>query len=350
MVMADAERTKYKIILRDEEFTLYKTQIEFDAPNYFTACFFGEFAESKQTTIALDRNPDLFALIVEYMSGYCVLPISAKALPRTMDIATATANLVEDAAFYGLSRLHALLTRPAPPRIDFAWTGFSGTVVSFDDVLKGKLPDGVSYTTSGLCSFGGNNSGKPVIIYAKDIPLRLEGNLELDKSGRPPLNSATATYQLDLTNQQKAQLEMQPYSAFEFHDVHPKSLVVSVYPESRLHLDGTSSMRVEQFALWWRTRRVFGFAGMVEPADEQALRIFDEAFPRPFEDAPRREEFDRNEFVLWGDELLFVITARGFIAGTLQLHVKLLSVWARTRATVLETLRPPAPSIQGVYV
>lgn len=78
-------------------------------------------------------------------------------------------------------------------------------------------------------------------------------------------------------------------------------------------------------------------------SDEHASMIFDSAFPRPFEEsevphhAPESEE---NEFALWGDELLFVITARGFIAGTLQLHVKLLDVKARTRATVLDGLRP----------
>lgn len=163
--------TKYTVIVRDEEFTLRKSQIEFDAPNYFTACFLGDFAESASTTITLDRNPDLFAIIVEYMSGYRILPLAAKALPRTMDAASATANLAEDAAYYGLSRLHALLTQPAAPRIDFSWTGFSGRVMSFEDVLRGNLPESVSYTTSGLCAFDGD-SGKPVIIFARDIPVR----------------------------------------------------------------------------------------------------------------------------------------------------------------------------------
>lgn len=140
-------------------------------PNYFTALFFGEFSEAGSTTIYLDRNPELFAIIVEYLSGYTILPLSERALPRIMDMQCALRNLAEDAAFYGLSRLHAQLTEPRQPRIDFAWTGFSGRVVRFEDVLKGNFPVSVSYTTSGLCSFD-CGSVKPVIIYARNLAFK----------------------------------------------------------------------------------------------------------------------------------------------------------------------------------
>lgn len=163
--------TKYTVILRDEEFTLRKGQLEFDAPNYFTALFLGDFAESSTTSVTLDRNPDLFALIVEYMSGYHILPISTRALPRTMDERSAMLNLIEDAAFYGLSRLHALLTMPRQPTIDFAWTGLAKRIVSFEDVLKGNMSPFANYTTSGLCAFEGG-SMKPVIIFAQNIALK----------------------------------------------------------------------------------------------------------------------------------------------------------------------------------
>lgn len=119
----------------------------------------------------MDRNPDLFAIIVEYLSGYTVLPLPERALPRTMDIPTALRNLAEDAAFYGLSRLHAQLTAPRQPSIDFVWTGFSGRVVRFEDVLNGNLPESVSYTTSGLCSFD-CGAVKPVIIFARNLALK----------------------------------------------------------------------------------------------------------------------------------------------------------------------------------
>ena len=89
-------------------------------------------------------------------------------------------------------------------------------------------------------------------------------------------------------------------------------------------------------------RRAPAFVAAGARADErEAERVFDIAFPSPFEETSARDEWcERNEFVLWGDELLFIITARGFIAGTLQLHVKLLDVRARTRAEVLDSLRP----------
>lgn len=171
--VTSAER--YTVVVRDEEFTLSRSQLEFDSPNYFTAIFFGDFAEgdSKLTTIHVDRNPTLFAIIVEYLSGYPLsLPIAPKALPRTMDSRTAMLALADDAAFYGLDKLHSLITSPNKPNIDFSWTGFSGHVVSFDDVLRGSLPDSVSYTTSGLCSFDDGGSVKPVIIFAKNMALR----------------------------------------------------------------------------------------------------------------------------------------------------------------------------------
>ncbi|KAL5520563.1 hypothetical protein ACEPAG_9787 [Sanghuangporus baumii] len=332
---------KYTIFVRDEEFALRRSQMDFDAPNYFTAIFFGDFAESGQTTIYVDRNPDLFAIIVEYLSGYTIFPLPERALPRTMDSQTALRNLAEDAAFYGLSRLHAQLTMPRQPNIDFAWTGFSGRVVRFEDVLQGNFPESISYTTSGLCSFDGGSVVKPVIIFARNLALKLVGNRDLDKNGRPDLNDTTVSYRLCLSSSTKDQLERQPYSAFEFCDSDPTALIVSVFPDSHLHINDTR-LRFEHFAHWWRMRRAPAFIGAGARADErEAEKTFDSAFPSPFEESPARGEWsDRNEFVLWGDELLFIITARGFIAGTLQLHVKLLDVRARTRAAVIETLRP----------
>lgn len=116
-------------------------------------------------------------------------------------------------------------------------------------------------------------------------------------------------------------------------------MVVSVFPESRIHIDRRMAIRFENFAAWWRARRC-PFTVHNDPKDERADGILDEAFPRELDEQGQNGS-ERNEFALWGDELLFVITARGFIAGTLQLHVKLLDVRARTRAAVLDTLRPP---------
>ncbi len=196
------------------------------------------------------------------------------------------------------------------------------------------------------------------------------GNPNLDKSGRPgpdPHSSSsssdddepTASYRLLLSQTARIQLE-QPrrYScslAFEFDDddkTNPshQALRISVFPETRLRVDdglsgdrNTQTCRLEQFASWWRARRAPFRPPVYEPPtdDQQAELIFDRAFPRPFEDAARRLDWDRTDFTLWADELLFIITGRGFIARTLQLHMKVLDVRARTRAAVLDSLRPP---------
>lgn len=111
-------------------------------------------------------------------------------------------------------------------------------------------------------------------------------------------------------------------------------------PDARLHLDG-ASIRFEHFAHWWRVRRRVPFNTPSADAIE-AEKVFDMAFPQPFEDRAAREDWnERCEFSLWGDELMFVIGARGFLAGTLQLYVKLLDVRARSRSEVLASLRPP---------
>lgn len=138
----------------------------------------------------------------------------------------------------------------------------------------------------------------------------------------------------------KRLLERQPYSAFQYSDTDPLALNVSVLPESRLHLDN-HSIRFEHFSHWWRVRHVPRIDYITSEDQKFAETIFDNAFPPPFEDDPAHRDWcDRNEFVVWADELLFVITARGFLAGTLQLHVRLLDARARTRSTVLESLRP----------
>lgn len=202
------------------------------------------------------------------------------------------------------------------------------------------------------------------------IPVRLVGNPNLDKSGRPgpdPRSSSssdddepTASYRLLLTRAARSQLERQPrrYScslAFEFDDddkanASHQALRVSVLPETRIRVDdglggdrNSQTCRLEQFASWWRARRAPFRQPVFDPPsdDKQAELIFDRAFPRPFEDAARRLDLDRTEFTMWADELLFVITGRGFIAGTLQLRMNILDVRARTRASVLDSLRPP---------
>ncbi|KZV86369.1 hypothetical protein EXIGLDRAFT_226377 [Exidia glandulosa HHB12029] len=98
------------VVLRGETFTLYRDQIEFDAPNYFTALFLDA---PREPTVALSRSPELFRIIVDYLSGYNVLPLATEMVPPTMTRETALANLLNDAEYYQLGGLVRLL-RPAP--------------------------------------------------------------------------------------------------------------------------------------------------------------------------------------------------------------------------------------------
>ncbi|KZV82404.1 hypothetical protein EXIGLDRAFT_754983 [Exidia glandulosa HHB12029] len=91
---------KYAVILRGERFTLYRDQIEFDAPNYFTSIFLGDFAESQTRSVELSRSPNLFRIIVNYLSGYTVLPLTAAVIPGDMTFDMARANLLRDAEFF----------------------------------------------------------------------------------------------------------------------------------------------------------------------------------------------------------------------------------------------------------
>ncbi|KDQ62296.1 hypothetical protein JAAARDRAFT_455288 [Jaapia argillacea MUCL 33604] len=154
----------FTVIVRGQEFKLSKGQIEFDTvPNLFSSCYLGP--------ITLDRNPQLFAIIVEYLSGYDVLPLSERALPPTMDTKTALRNLLIDAEFYGLARLQRMLTMPSSPTIDMQWAGLSRQIVTLEDVLGDHLPPTVEYIEGGLyCHERGNP--QPVIVCACDMPLR----------------------------------------------------------------------------------------------------------------------------------------------------------------------------------
>ncbi|ELU39641.1 CVNH domain-containing protein [Rhizoctonia solani AG-1 IA] len=92
----------YIITIRGTEFSLHKSQIEFDGPNYFTFYF---LANSKQRRIELHRDPGLFHIIVSYLSGYNIFPLDERSIPPTMTSETVLQNLRADAVFYQLRGL-----------------------------------------------------------------------------------------------------------------------------------------------------------------------------------------------------------------------------------------------------
>ncbi len=153
----------YTVVVRGETFGLSKTQIERDSPNFFTSCFLSGFSESARRTTTLDRNPTIFAIIVDYLSGYPILPLSPGV---AMDAKTAHRYLLADADFYGLSRLCALLTQPTSS-VDLRWTGYANEFVDLFDVVKGKLPEGVEMRDDGRIL--STRSGLPVLVYASQV-------------------------------------------------------------------------------------------------------------------------------------------------------------------------------------
>ncbi|CEL58636.1 hypothetical protein RSOLAG1IB_08698 [Rhizoctonia solani AG-1 IB] len=103
--MAQQYEQKYTVCLQGHEFALRRSQIEFDGPNYFTACFLGDFREAETRRIELDRDPDLFRVVVSYLNGYVVLPLNEKSLPGGASLRPTLLNLRADAHFYQLDGL-----------------------------------------------------------------------------------------------------------------------------------------------------------------------------------------------------------------------------------------------------
>ncbi|KAI0753699.1 hypothetical protein C8Q74DRAFT_331218 [Fomes fomentarius] len=128
------------------------------------------FLEAKERILRLDRHPALFAIIVDYLSGYPILPLSARAIPHTMDMSTALRYLLADAQFYGLQSLCDLLASSKVPR-ELGWTGLENTTLSLEQALADDLPSGVVRKAGG--KLADERSGLPVLVFAHDMIMRL---------------------------------------------------------------------------------------------------------------------------------------------------------------------------------
>ncbi|KAG9124429.1 hypothetical protein FRC07_011671 [Ceratobasidium sp. 392] len=101
----------YTVVMRGQDFLLTRDQIEFDSPNYFTSCFLGEFTEAQTRTLTLSRDPDLFKIVIDHLSGYDVLPLHDSVIPQRMNSDAALRNLLADAQFYQLDGLMDRINR-----------------------------------------------------------------------------------------------------------------------------------------------------------------------------------------------------------------------------------------------
>jgi hypothetical protein len=111
-------------------FTLEEENLMFDSPNYFTSYFLGEFEEGAEgkRVLTLNRHPEIFRIIFEYLSGYEIFPL-ADGVIHGMSTLALLENLRRDALFFGLDGLmelvdHQLQNMRPKVRIDYQHTLF----------------------------------------------------------------------------------------------------------------------------------------------------------------------------------------------------------------------------------
>ncbi|KAH7335796.1 hypothetical protein B0J17DRAFT_667850 [Rhizoctonia solani] len=142
--MSKVYEQKHTICLQGHEVTLRKSQIDFDSPNYFTACFLGDFHEAETRRIELDRDPDLFRIVISYLNGYVVLPLNERSLPGGASLRPTLLNLRADAQFYQLDGLLKVCDEelnPAPTELrkdQFIALGFGYRYIS--SLYEGPRP------------------------------------------------------------------------------------------------------------------------------------------------------------------------------------------------------------------
>ncbi|EPQ54438.1 hypothetical protein GLOTRDRAFT_139027 [Gloeophyllum trabeum ATCC 11539] len=305
----------YTVIVRDQEFRLSKRQIEFDSPNFFTSCFLGSFQESSSKSVTLDRNPQLFAIILEYLSGYEILPLSAC---DKMDVAYVTRNLLVDADFYGLTRLRRLLTAPSlPPSLSLEWAGLARQVVTLPEVISEHLPPGIEYVDGALYSEHHGNQ-LPVLVSARDVPIRLSASRDI----KIPKSEKTS-FRIDYTGSQEGGMATSVK--------HPPTILAeSVFQGGKMCIDD-DVLLLSDFSYWWHDPSS-------AESSKASLSLFNRLSPLTIE--PSSRPYARYEGVLWADEVLFTIIKRSSDAGDPVLHIKLADLKARTRGAVLSELVP----------
>ena len=102
---------EYTTIVSGQRFTLTRDQLESEPGNYFASYFLGGFEESSNDTkeMKLEKDPLLFTLIQAHLRGYDPLPIPDSFVPQYMTKEGALKNLLNDAQYFGLTRLEELI-------------------------------------------------------------------------------------------------------------------------------------------------------------------------------------------------------------------------------------------------
>ncbi|CAE6513440.1 unnamed protein product [Rhizoctonia solani] len=138
--MAQAQEPVYTVIAQGRAYQLTRSQIEFDSPNYFTMCFLGDFKEAQTRRLDISQDPVVFSFIVDYLSGYQILPRGhVNSLSTTTDM---TLNkLRTDAAFFQLDGLVHLMDSLLIPYVEIMkptekYLAFLGTYRPIDRNLE----------------------------------------------------------------------------------------------------------------------------------------------------------------------------------------------------------------------
>jgi hypothetical protein len=109
--MPESKPETYTVQVQGERFILSHHQITFDTPedNLFVQSFLGDFLEGETKVLYLDRNPNVFRIIVDYLSDYPIFPLEANMYGNGLSVEKLQSYLLKDADYLGLIRLREKL-------------------------------------------------------------------------------------------------------------------------------------------------------------------------------------------------------------------------------------------------
>ncbi|QRV97106.1 hypothetical protein RhiJN_25125 [Ceratobasidium sp. AG-Ba] len=99
---------RFVVVVSDRRFVLSRAQIEYDSPNYFTDYFLNEHGKAIHDRLEINRDPDIFELVLRYLNGYQVIPFSRELAPIVSSPERTRADLQADAEFFKLEGLMEL--------------------------------------------------------------------------------------------------------------------------------------------------------------------------------------------------------------------------------------------------
>ncbi|KAF8601056.1 hypothetical protein BDV93DRAFT_546025 [Ceratobasidium sp. AG-I] len=168
------QNDKYTIIIHGKRYVLTKAQVEFDSPNYFTKQFFGDTPEAQSRTLELSRDPDLFKLVLDYLSDYWIIPLNVPAIPPRSAYRTLN-DLLRDAKFYQLGKLESACQGLMPAAGEAA--------VKARDSLKQE-----KYIVMTRMAQTENNEADTARIYEKGYDSYMYTRISEDKLSLPTLS------------------------------------------------------------------------------------------------------------------------------------------------------------------